>query len=151
MADMKDIREGMQVLGSDGGMVGRVSGLHGDHLHVEPDAPEPAGARIVPRAWVARVDEHVHLNREAALVRDTWTRHDPSIAAPPAAGREGGGKGWLLWLLGLALLAAVIFLGIRGCGYAADDPDYNDNAKGEISDADRAASGASAAESGNGS
>ncbi len=147
MADIGDIREGMQVLGSDGGMVGRVTGLHDDHIHVEPDAPDPAGGeRIVPRGWVARVDDHVHLNRDAALVRDTWTSHGAGAATTTAAvASDRDGRSWLPWLLGLVLLAAIIFLGVRGCSYAADEADYTDNAKGELSETERAASGASAA------
>lgn len=147
MADIGEIREGMQVLGSDGGMVGRVAGLHDDHIHVEPDAPHPAGGqRIVPRSWVARVDDHVHLNRDAALVRDTWTSHGAGAAtATTAVASDREGRSWLPWLLGLALLAAIIFLGVRGCSYAADEADYTDNAKGELSESERAASGASAA------
>ncbi len=148
---MADIREGMQVLGSDGGMVGRVTGLHGDHIHVEPDAPSPhAGSHIVPRNWVARIDDHVHLNREAALVRDTWTSHDPSSPATPVRGEahRSMGKSWIVWLIGAILLLMIILLGIRGLGYAADEPDYRDNAKGELSEADRAASGASSEQSG---
>jgi hypothetical protein len=143
----------MQVLGSDGGMVGRVTGLHGDHLHVEPDAPSPhAGAHIVPRKWVARVDDHVHLNREAALVRDTWTSHAPGDVQTddrPSEAHRDRGKSWIVWLIGAILLLLIIVLGIRGLGYAADDPDYRDDAKGELSDADREASGAAAERSGN--
>lgn len=155
MADLKGIREGMQVLGSDGGMVGEVAGVHGDHIHLRPTPPVEGGAdRTVPKTWVAHVDQHVHLNREAALVRDTWGSGEghvipPSRRAAAPAAREpahsGVGKSWFLWLLGALLLAAIIFLGIRGCGYAATDPNYEDNAKGEISEADRAASGAAAA------
>lgn len=150
---MSDIRDGMQVLGSDGGMVGRVTGLHGDHIHVAPDAPSPhAGSHIVPRSWVARVDDHVHLDRRAALVRDTWTSHDGDRADGPharEAAHRGGGKSWIIWLIGAILLLLIIVLGIRGFGYAADEPNYEDNAKGELSEADRAASGASSEESGN--
>lgn len=137
MVSLGDIREGMQVLGSEGGMVGRVSGLHGDHLHVEPDAPEPAGSYIVPRAWVARVDEHVHLNREAALVRDTWTSHGADGATSPDDVREpahdGTGKSRVMWAIGAILLLMVLFLGIRGCGYAMEDSNSAADAKAEQS------------------
>jgi len=148
----------MQVLGSDGGMVGRVTGLHGDHIHVQPDPPAAReGAHIVPRSWVARTDDHVHLDRDAALVRETWTRHggDAEAAASRATSgvtgdpHRGVGKSWIIWLIGAILLLMIIVLGVRGFGYATGEPDYTDDAKGEISDADRAASGASSEESGN--
>lgn len=162
MADKFAINPGMEVIGSDGGMVGRVTALHGDHIHLEPTAPPPAGGdHYVPRAWVARVDQHVHLNREAALVRDTWGSGEPAGAKPRAAATaaapadqrhrplpddyHGMGKSWIVWLLGAILLIAIIVLGVRGCFYAADDPNYEDNAKGELTEADRAASGAAAA------
>lgn len=156
MVDKSGIREGMQVIASDGGMVGQVLGLHGDHIHVEPTAPVHGGDHTVPRKWVDRVDDHVHLNRDAALVRDTWGSGEgherPAAAVPPrtaasaTAVREpahkGMGKSWIVWLLGAILLLLIIVLGVRGCGYAAQEPNYQDNAKGQITDADRTASGA---------
>lgn len=166
MANADDIREGMQVIGSDGGMVGRAIGLRGDHLHVEPTAPVRAGDHTIPRSWIARVDDHVHLDRNAALVRDTWGASDGDLGATsgngarvgPAAGtvaagahnasHRGMGKSWIVWLIGAILLLLVIVLGIRGCGYAARDANYEDDAKGEISEADRAASGVAAAGTG---
>ena len=121
MAARDDIRAGMQVLGSDGGMIGRAVRVHGDHLHLEPDAPEPgATEHMVPLRWVKRVDEHVHLDREAALVRDTWRTGEAAgaVLEPPHGGM---GRSWIVWLIGAVLLLIVIVLGIRGCGYAGSD------------------------------
>lgn len=142
MAHAHDIREGMQVIGSDGGMVGRVVGLHGDHIHLEPTAPVHAGDHIVPRSWIARVDDHVHLDREAALVREMWGQSDgpvpaasttrarvsPATETTTAPGAHpddyhGMGKSWIVWVIGGLLLLMIIVLGIRGCDYAADDSD----------------------------
>lgn len=156
MVHSGSIRDGMQVIASDGGMVGRVTGLHGDHIHIEPTAPAPPGGEhFIPRSWVVRVDDHVHLDRDAALVRSRWGTGEPAGVAPRAApaaaaashgaAHSGLGKSWIVWLIGGLLLLGIIFLGIRGCGYAADDANYEDNAKGELTEADRAASGASAA------
>ena len=130
-----NIREGMEVLGSDGGMVGRVKGVHGDHIHVEPTAPVHSGDHTVPRKWVVRADDHVHLDREAALVRETWgTGHPIPPTRPAAAAAEaaparhqaahsGMGKSWIVWAIGGLLLLFILFLGIRGCDYAASDTD----------------------------
>ncbi|HEY0627161.1 MAG TPA: DUF2171 domain-containing protein [Allosphingosinicella sp.] len=135
MVDVRNVRQGMQVIGSDGGMVGEVAGLHGDHIHVRPTPPVESGVdHVVPRGWVVRVDQHVHLDREAALVRDTWTTGEPAHAAAPAAAAHhterkrpdnyhGVGKSWIVWLIGIIFLAIVIILGVRGCGYAASDSD----------------------------
>lgn len=159
MAHSANIREGMQVIASDGGMVGRVIGLHGNHIHVEPTAPVPGAAEhVVPLSWVSRTDDHVHLDREAALVRETWGSGNDGFtgAGTAAAGttahatreaaHNGVGKSWIVWVIGGLLLLGIILLGIRGCGYAADEPNYEDNAKGELSEADRAISGAANAD-----
>jgi hypothetical protein len=138
MTDGSDIRQGMQVLGSDGGMIGRVTGLHGGHIHVEPDAPSPGpGFFVVPREWIARVDEHVHLNRDAALARDTWTTEAGTAGAPPAADRRAAtdpparGSKWV-WILGAVLLLIVLYLGLRGLDYAGREPDYENSANGTV-------------------
>ena len=109
-----EIRDGMQVIGSDGGMVGRVTRLHGDHIHVEPDAPEPAGGdHLVPQRWVARVDDHVHLDRTAALVRDTWQPASAEADSGKEDDAPGGGGKWL-WILGAVALAIALYLVLGG-------------------------------------
>lgn len=142
MAHTHDIREGMEVIGSDGGLIGRVLGLHGDHIHVEPTAPVHANDHIFPRTWVARVDDHVHLDRDAALVRQTWGASDRQSAAThtaPAAtaarsgikheaAHSGVGKSWIVWAIGAVLLLLIIVLMIRGFGYAASDSDMSEPA-----------------------
>ncbi len=147
-----DIRSGMQVLGSDGGMIGVVDGVDGPDIRVR-EGSEAAGRHAVPLAWVSRVDEHVHLDRSAALARDTW---DGAAAFGGTAAVEGSAPGaaatdlpvrrslWV-WIIGAALLLMVLFLLVRGCAYAGRDPNYEDNAKGELSQDERESSGASAA------
>ncbi len=111
MARNDDIKPGMQVIGSDGGMVGRVIAAHGRHVHVEPDAPEPGpGYFVVPQKWVARTDEHVHLDRAAALVRDTWRRETEAEAAARAADPGSPRRPKWPWLIGFLLLVALLFL-----------------------------------------
>ena len=113
MAAKGDIRSGMQVIGSDGGMVGRVTGLHDEHMHIEPDAPEPGpGYFVVPKKWAARIDDHVHLDRAAALVRDTWRRETEADAAGRAAAvdrSETRSRKWP-WVLGLLLVLALLWV-----------------------------------------
>jgi hypothetical protein len=133
VAQKHNTREGMEVIGSDGGMVGRVKGLHGDHIHVEPTAPVHSGDHTVPLAWVARADDHVHLDREAALVRDTWGSREGHVIperrraaatgaiGTPEASHRASGKSWIVWAIGALLLLFILFLGIKGCNYAASD------------------------------
>jgi hypothetical protein len=142
MADLRNIVNGMQVLGSDGGMVGRVTGLHEGHVHVEPDAPEPGpGDSVVPPSWILRVDDHVHLNREAALVRDTWRREGPTPAGAASTDRRAATdpparRSWWVWAIGIVLLLIVVYLGIRGCDYAGRDPNYESSANGTVDSPD---------------
>ena len=138
MAGSDDIRPDMQVIASDGGMVGTVDGVEGDRIKLKRAAETGGGGHhFVPTSWVARVDDHVHLDREAALVRDSWqnemgagaaaaadagmagsTAASPAdITPPPARPRqeEERKSNLLPWLIGLALLAALLFFGLRGC------------------------------------
>jgi hypothetical protein len=132
MANRDDIKQGKQVLGSDGGMVGVVDALHGDHIHVQPTAPAPGAAEhTVPLAWVARVDDHVHLDRPAATVRERWGADD-------RVGTTGEGtidhrtqrdrKRWIPWTIGIILLLAILYFAMRGFQYGADDT-YNNAAE----------------------
>ncbi len=147
-----DIRSGMQVLGSDGGMIGVVDGIDGSDIRVR-EGSEAAARHMVPLAWVSRVDDHVHLDRSAALARDTW---DGAAALGGAAVVEGSAprtaatdlpvrRSLWVWIIGAALLLMVLFLLARGCAYAGRDANYEDNAKGELSQDERESSGASAA------
>ena len=127
MAQAHEIREGMQVLGSDGGMVGTVDGVEGDRIKLTRDA---AGTHhYVPLAWTARIDEHLHLDRSAALVRDSWTAETgpTGYGAREAAAtdRPAAASKWV-WVIGAILLVLILILGVRGCGYALSDPEYEE-------------------------
>ena len=155
MAQAYEIRENMQVLGLDGGVVGRVDKVEGDRIKLNR---EPAGGphHFVPLAWVSRIDEHVHLDRDSAAARGGWTQETMSSetgATGPAAASGSIHEGahdrrkmnWIPWILGALLLALVIFLLFRGLGYASREPNYEDNAKGELTEQERQESGASSA------
>lgn len=114
MADTKNIRPDMQVLGSDGGMVGTVDAVEAGTIKLKR-APELGGGEHhhIPTDWVARVDDHVHLSVDAATVRERWGLVAAAAGHPAAA--ASGGMGWLPWLLGLLALAAILFFGLKGC------------------------------------
>ena len=120
MVDASQIRDGMEVLGSDGGLVGIVD-------HVEPtrlkltrkDAPD-GQHHYLPLSSVARIDRHVHLGITAAAALagavGVGVGHDPF---PPVEGRAVGGpapRGWLPWVIG-AIGLLLLFLLFRSCAH----------------------------------
>ncbi len=74
MQDTALIREHLEVVGSDGGHVGRVDHVIGDQIELAKlDLAGGFKHHMIPVSWVDHVDEHVHLNvtREEAKAR--WT------------------------------------------------------------------------------
>lgn len=119
-----DIGHGMQVLGSDGGMIGRVDGLEGDRIKLQRDAAGQGNHHFIPVDYVDRVDEHVHLNVTAAVARERWmTGTGAAAAAAPVAERTAarGGMGWLPWLIGALIVLALLIFALRGCHHDNDD------------------------------
>ena len=74
MIHQSDIKEHMEVLGSDGQHVGTVDHL----LKVGSDEARPRATRqdgqhhMFPVSWVERVDEHVHLNKSSKDAKSQW-------------------------------------------------------------------------------
>jgi outer membrane protein OmpA-like peptidoglycan-associated protein len=122
----------MQVIGSDGGMVGVVDDVEGSSIKLKRAAEAGGGEHhFIPLDWVDHVDEHVHLAVDAATVRDRWTAGAygaapaaASAAGPAAAERKSN---WIPWLIGLAVLALLLFFGLKGCDDTATEPAYDDN------------------------
>ncbi len=82
------IRDGMQVIGSDGGMIGEVDGTEATRIKLKR-GPGGGPHHFIPLTWVARVDEHVHLDRSAALAREGWVAEGAAGAGIGAAGAAG--------------------------------------------------------------
>ncbi|CAA9511410.1 MAG: hypothetical protein AVDCRST_MAG39-2031 [uncultured Sphingomonadaceae bacterium] len=75
------------MLGSDAGMIGRVDRAEGSRVLLQPTSQLSGAHRhAFPIAWVARADDHVHLDRTAALARDEWELLTDAGAAAGAAG-----------------------------------------------------------------
>ena len=74
MVDASLIKEHLEVVGSDGGHVGRV-----DHVkdgQIELAKLDLAGGfkhHMIPVSWVDHVDEHVHLNVTEDDAKARWT------------------------------------------------------------------------------
>lgn len=121
-----DITHGMQVLGSDGALIGTVDGIEGNNIKLQRSGSADGNHHFVPVDQVARVDEHVHLSVTGTAARAGWVPV-AGAAAGTAAGaatvgathrdRDSDGKrmGWLPWAIGALVLLGLI-LALRGCG-----------------------------------
>ncbi len=79
--DVEKIREHMEVLGADGGHVGTVDCLRGDHIVLtKRDAAAGGTHHGIPAGWVAKVDDKVHLSLPAADARARWRVEERSRA-----------------------------------------------------------------------
>lgn len=67
-----DIREHMDVYASCGTKVGRVDHVEGDTIKLtKNDSPDGQHHRI-PLSWVAKVHDHIHLDRDHKAVQGQW-------------------------------------------------------------------------------
>lgn len=67
-----DITEHMEVYASCGTMVGKVDHVEGDTIRLtKKDSPDGQHHRI-PLSWVAKVHDHVHLNKNSEEVHNQW-------------------------------------------------------------------------------
>ena len=76
-----DIREHMDVIGSDGTCVGTVDKVEGQTIKLAKNNPNANGSHHwIPMDWVQRVDQHVHLSKPSTDVSRNWQTAAP--AAP---------------------------------------------------------------------
>jgi hypothetical protein len=74
MVKAQDIKEHMEVLGSDGAHVGKVDHLEGsDKIKLAKSDPASGGTHhLIPPTLVDHVDQHVQLNKPAKDVQAQW-------------------------------------------------------------------------------
>lgn len=74
MVDVNDIKEHMEVMGSDGEHVGTVDHCDGPNMIKLTKSDPSAGGEhhYIPMAWVQSVDERVHLAHPAVEARSRW-------------------------------------------------------------------------------
>lgn len=73
MPDTSQIREHMEVMGSDGQHVGTVDHVEGDRLKLTRKDPAAGGQHhYISADLVDHVDAHVHLSQSADEVRRSW-------------------------------------------------------------------------------
>lgn len=81
--NVADIKPHMQVISSCGCKMGSVDHLDGGAIKLtQKDSPDGLH-HFIPTGWVARVDEHVHLNKNAAETKTGWK---PTAAGCSACG-----------------------------------------------------------------
>ena len=75
MVDVSLIKEHLEVVGSDGGHVGRVDHVLGDQIELaKVDLAGGFKHHLIPVSWVARVDDkHVHLNLTQEDAKARWS------------------------------------------------------------------------------
>ncbi len=73
MIQASQIREHMDIVGSDGKHVGRVDCVKGDRIELAKlDTTTLGKHRLVPLSWVDFVDEKVHLNLDHKEAERLW-------------------------------------------------------------------------------
>ncbi|HRJ63107.1 DUF2171 domain-containing protein [Brevundimonas sp. UBA2416] len=74
MVDPTQIREHLEVVGSDGEHVGRVDHVIGDRIELARlDLVGGFKHHMIPVSWVHHVDGHVHLNVTKDEAKARWT------------------------------------------------------------------------------
>ena len=73
MINVADIKEHSEVVGSDGGHVGKVDHVHGGEIELAKyDWGSGLKHHMIPISWVDHVDEHVHLNVTKEQAKTSW-------------------------------------------------------------------------------
>lgn len=73
MVDPTQIREHLEVVGSDAEHVGRVDHVIGDRIELARiDLGGGCKHHMIPVSWVDHVDEHVHLNVTKDEAKPRW-------------------------------------------------------------------------------
>ncbi len=76
MGSVADIRDHMEAYASCGTKVGKVDHVEGNSIKLtKNDSPDGQHHRI-PLSWVAKVHDHIHLNKDHNEVKDSGNRPD---------------------------------------------------------------------------
>ena len=68
----QNIKEHMDVIGSDGTFVGKVDHLQGNDIKLTKSSDASGQHHLIPLSWVAKVDAHVHLSKSAKDAKAQW-------------------------------------------------------------------------------
>lgn len=76
MISASQIKEHMEILGSDGVHVGIVDHMEGGRIKAAKKDPVAEGTHhYFSLDWVDHVDAHVHLNKPSSEVLAAWKKH----------------------------------------------------------------------------
>ena len=67
-----NIKEHMDVIASDGALVGKVDHLDGSQIKLAKSSDPSGQHHFIPTDWIARVDSHVHLSKASKDVKAQW-------------------------------------------------------------------------------
>ena len=68
----QNIREHMEVVGSDGAVVGTVDRVQGSEIKLTKGADKSGQHHFIPLDWVENVDSKVQLSKAAGDVKAQW-------------------------------------------------------------------------------
>jgi hypothetical protein len=68
----QNIKEHMDVLGSDGAFVGKVDHVQGSEIKLTKSSDQSGQHHFIPLDWVANVDVKVHLSKAARDAKTQW-------------------------------------------------------------------------------
>jgi hypothetical protein len=67
-----DIREHMEVYGSCGNLLGKVDHVEGDKIKLTKNDSPDGRHHVIPLSWVAKVHDHIHLNKNCGEAKAQW-------------------------------------------------------------------------------
>lgn len=80
MNEANKVKPGMDVFCSCGQRIGRVNGLIGDMIKLDPSESSTGDeSRQIPTEWVERVDRSVYLNKNSEEVMSEWTEESLAL------------------------------------------------------------------------
>jgi hypothetical protein len=72
IGNIADIREHQGVYASCGTKVGKVDRVEGDFIKLTKDDSPDGRHHRIPLSWVAKVHDHIHLDRDHKAVQGEW-------------------------------------------------------------------------------
>jgi len=67
-----DIREHQEVYASCGKLIGKVDHVEGGNIKLTKGDSPDGKHHLIPLSWVAKVHDHVHLNKDHVEVQSQW-------------------------------------------------------------------------------